>query len=41
MPSTLNFSQYPRLKKLMEETGMTLDQAHDFVLKKCKEAGIE
>jgi len=36
----MDLSKYPRLKQLMEETGMDPDQAHDYVKKECEKRGI-
>ena len=39
MPS-YDFFKYPRLKKLIDETGMTPDQAYMYVENECRKRGL-
>lgn len=36
----IDWSKYPRVKQIMQETGMTLDQAYIWIEQECKQRGI-
>ena len=36
----MNLEKYPKVKQLMENTGMTLEEAYHYVEMECKKKGI-
>lgn len=36
----MDLDRYPRLKQFLEKTGMTLDQAHNYIEAECKKRGL-